>query len=249
MTRRLAGKTAVISGASSGIGQAVACRFAAEGAAVAIVDIASADETVEKIGALGGRCLPVRCDISDAGAVAACAEEISADLGLADILVNNAAVQDMIPFDELSFDDWQRFMSVNLNGIFLMTKAFADDLKRSSAGRVINFSSTSIWVNVPNFVHYITTKAGIIGFTNSLATEFGRYGITVNAIAPSLVRTPGTSHRDTAEDDYALLASLQVINREQMPDDITGTALFLASDDAAFVTGQVLVVDGGLTRR
>lgn len=245
----LAGRVAVISGAAGGIGQAIAARFAVAGANIAVADLSDADATRAMVEGEGREFFGAQCNITDPGAIADFAAEVRAKFGRVDIVVNNAATMGKIAFDDLTYDQWRHFITTNLDSQFLLTKAFLDDLKASPAGRVINMSSTSPWLNVPMFVPYITSKSAIMGFTSALATDLGQYGITVNALAPSLVRTPGADGMSGAEDDYAMISGIQVIKRTQTPDDVAGMALFLASDAGDFITGQIMVVDGGLTRR
>lgn len=249
MPQVLAGKIAVVTGAARGIGQAIAERFALEGADVAVADVGPTDETAALVRASGSRFLGASLDVSQPAMVEAFALQVRRELGRADIVVNNAGIMKKVDFQDLTFEEWKHFQAVNLDSQFLMVKGFLEDLAGSSAGRVINMASNSVWGNLPRAVHYVTTKAAILGFTSSLATELGPLGVTVNAIAPSLVRTPGRSAFEGAEADYAMLAGRQVIHRVQTPADITGAAVFLASEDSGFMTGQTLVVDGGLTRR
>ena len=246
---RLAGRIAVITGAAGGLGQAMAERLASEGADIAVADRSNADETRRLVEGRGRAFFGAECDVSSPDQVSSFAADVRSALGPADILINNAAVMNKVGFEDLEFNEWQRFMSVNVGGAFLIAKAFLEDLKRSKAGRIINMASTSYWMSVPQFVPYVSAKGALAGFTNSLATDLGVHGITVNSIAPSLVRTPGSESMSGAEGDYALLVSMQVLKREQTPADVAGVAAFLASDDAAFITGQIIVVDGGLTRR
>ncbi len=253
MTKRLAGKTAVISGAASGIGQASAVRLAADGAQVVIADRAKADETLKMIADGGAKALAVACDVSDPASVAALKSELEKNGGRCDILVNNAGIYPMQTFDQITFADWRRVLSVNLDSMFLMTKAFADGMRKNGWGRIINIASDTVNLLVPNLVHYITSKAGVIGFSRSLATEFGEHGVTVNTIAPGLTRTPGTIGQKmpgdmTPEKLFEMMAHTQSIKRSEVATDLVGAVSFLASDDAAFITGQTLYVNGGLTR-
>jgi NAD(P)-dependent dehydrogenase (short-subunit alcohol dehydrogenase family) len=254
MTKRHEGKTAVISGAASGIGQASAVRLAEEGARIVIADRDNAEETLALIEGVGGQAIAVRCDVSDPASVTALKEEVEKKGGLCDILVNNAGIYPVQTFDEITFDDWRRVLSVNLDSMFLMTKAFADGMRQKGWGRIVNIASDTVSLTVPDFVHYITSKAGVIGFTRSLATEFGQDGVTVNAIAPGLTRTPGTAVRReipgamTTAQLFDLMADMQSIKRNEQTSDLVGAVSFLASDDAGFITGQTLYVNGGLTR-
>jgi NAD(P)-dependent dehydrogenase (short-subunit alcohol dehydrogenase family) len=254
MTKRHEGKTAVISGAASGIGQAAAARLAAEGARIVIADRDNADKTLSLVEGAGGKAIAVRCDVSNPESVAALKAEVEKNGGRCDILVNNAGIYPVQTFDEITFDDWRRVLSVNLDSMFLMAKAFADGMRRKGWGRIVNIASDTVSLTVPDFVHYITSKAGVIGFTRSLATEFGQHGVTVNAIAPGLTRTPGTAARReipgtmTNTQLFDLMADMQSIKRNEQTSDLVGAVAFLASDDAGFITGQTLYVNGGLTR-
>jgi NAD(P)-dependent dehydrogenase (short-subunit alcohol dehydrogenase family) len=254
MTGRHDGKTVVISGAASGIGQASAVRLAEEGARIVVADRDKADQTLQLIAEIGGKATAVACDVSNPASVAKLKEAVEKSGGHCDILINNAGIYPVQTFDEMTFEDWRRVLSVNLDSMFLMTKAFADGMRRRKWGRVINIASDTVSLLVPHFVHYITSKAGVIGFTRSFATEFGEHGITANAIAPGLTRTPGTLARREVDGGlsneglFDLMANMQSIKRNEQVSDLVGAVSFLASDDAAFITGQTLYVNGGLTR-
>ena len=244
----------MISGAASGIGQASAIRLAEEGAQIVIADRAKADDTLQKIKAIGGTAIAVQCDISDPASVAKLKEAVEKDGGRCDILVNNAGIYPMQRFDDITFEDWRRVLTVNLDSMFLMTKALSGGMRQRGWGRVINLASDTVSLLVPAFVHYITSKAGVIGFTRSLATEFGEQGVTVNAIAPGLTRTPGTLARKEVPGEisneglFEMMANMQSIKRREQVSDLVGAVSFLASEDAGFITGQTLYVNGGLTR-
>jgi len=254
MAKRHHSRIALISGAASGIGQASAVRLAQEGAQIVIADRVPADATLQLIEAAGGLAVAFRCDVSDPASVAALAKDVESR-GLAiDILVNNAGIYPMQSFDEISFADWRRVLSVNLDSMFLMTKAFAGGMRQRRWGRIVNFASDTVSLVVPGFTHYIASKAGVIGLTRALATEFGADGITANAIAPGQTRTPGTEGRKEIpggmpqEEFFHVIANMQAIKRVETVDDLVGVVSFLASDDARFVTGQTLFVNGGLVR-
>lgn len=248
MSERLKGKIAVITGGAAGIGQAIAKRYAEEGADIAIADIGSTADTERLVKAAGRRVLAVKCDTSKPAEVAAFAARVEAEFGRCDILVNNVGIYPLVPFEQLSFEQWKQTFEVNVDSQFLMSKAFVPGMKARGWGRIISMSSTVYWLKIDAYTHYIATKAANIGFTRALATELGPHGITVNAIAPSLVRNATTEASPLAAMFDALPQMLQSIPRTQVPEDLTGTAVFLASDDAAFITAQTLAVDGGMVR-
>jgi len=248
MTQRLKEKVAVITGGANGIGKAIALRYAAEGADIAIADLSPSSETDAAIGELGRRVLSVKCDASNPSDVTAFSEKVRSTFGRCDILVNNAGIYPIKMFDDMTFEDWKKIFAINVDSGFLMSKAFVPGMKQAKWGRIINLSSTSTWLKIEGFTGYITTKSANIGFTRALASELGVHGITVNAIAPSLVRTATTEASPLAEMFEVLPNMLQSIPRLQVPQDLVGTAAFLASDDAAFITAQTIAVDGGMVR-
>lgn len=247
MSGRLDGRFAVISGAASGLGRAYARRLAGEGAAVLIADLADARETVALIEAAGGKAWTHACDITDPASVRGFAAAVNARYERCDILVNNAGIYPVVSFEETTFETWRRVMAVNLDGMFLMCQAFLPGMRARGYGRVVNITTTIPWLAVPDFSAYCASKMGVIGLTRALASEYGVHGITVNAAAPSLVRT-GTTEAGPQAQMFDAVAQAQAIKRTQEPEDMVGTIAFLCSDDAAFMTGQTLIADGGLTR-
>ncbi len=248
MSGRLTDKVAVITGGGAGIGRAIAKRFAAEGAHVAVADIGSTDEVRRDVTDAGRRFLAAHCDTSRPDQVKAFSDAVGKEFGRCDILVNNVGIYPLTPFEELTFEDWKRIFEINVDSHFLMSKAFVPGMKHRGWGRVISLTSTVFWLKIDAYTHYISTKAANIGFTRALASELGPHGVTVNAIAPSLVRTATTEASPLAGMFEALPEMLQSIKRTQVPEDLTGAAVFLASDDSAFMTGQTLAVDGGMVR-
>ena len=243
----LAGKTAVVTGGASGIGQAFAVRLARDGANVAVADVNPAVETKNLVEIEGAVFLGRTCDASRPSDVSAFAQAVAEKFGGAEILVNNVGIYSYIPFSDLTFEKWKMYNSINVDSLFLFSKAFVPFMREKRFGRIVNMSSTVNWLMLPEYTHYITTKAAGIGFTRGLANELGKDGITVNAIAPSLVRT-ATTEASASTDLFETIARLQAIPRSQVPADLVGALAFLVSEDAAFMTGQTLVVDGGMVK-
>ncbi|MER5348635.1 SDR family oxidoreductase [Streptomyces mirabilis] len=246
MENRLSGHVALVTGSARGIGATLAKRLADEGAAVAVVDVASGTDTVDAIRAAGGTASAYTADITDDRQVSRLVVEVGDDLGPVDILVNNAGVYPLISYEELTVDEWRRTFAVNVDGVFYTTHAFLPGMKSNGWGRIINVASNSVALQVPGQTHYIASKMALVGVTRGVATEYGAFGVTSNAIAPSGVRTPGTA--GIPEEGFQSLAMSQSIKRPSVPDDLAGTVAFLASDDSAFITGQTIYVDGGMVR-
>jgi len=247
-------KVAVISGAASGIGQAFAQRLAHDGAHIVIADVLPATDTVKLVEKAGRHALASNCDVSSESSVNALAAEVTARFGRCDILVNCAGIYPLQPFVEITFAEWRRVQAINLDSVFLMCAAFVPGMRARKWGRIVNLASSTLGSVVSGFVHYVASKGGIVGFTRALATELGDDGITVNAISPGLTRSPGTLARtprpgfSSMEDEFAFAATMQAIKRPEVPGDLLGAVSFLTSDDAAFMTGQTLNIDGGRVR-
>ncbi|MEI5571940.1 SDR family oxidoreductase [Streptomyces brasiliscabiei] len=230
------------------MGQEIARRLAAEGADIAVADIAPADETRELVAETGRRFLSDKVDISVEEAIHGFAARVRSELGAADILVNNAAVVLLADIEHVTLDEWRRTFAVNVDGAFLASKAFLPDLKASGSGRIVNITSSSYWTALPPFVSYVSAKGALNGFTSVLAANLAAHGITVNAVAAGLVRT-AAAVKNTSEAFFEQAVQVQNIKRVQMPADVSGVVAFLACDDASFITGQIIVADGGSTRR
>ncbi|MCR2815510.1 3-oxoacyl-ACP reductase FabG [Microbacterium jiangjiandongii] len=244
-------RTAIVTGAARGIGAATARRLAAAGHAVAVLDLdaAACADTVAAIEADGGRALAVGANVADAAAVASAVDTIVAELGAPTILVNNAGIiRDNMLF-KMSEDDWDAVMTVHLRGAFVMTKAAQAHMVEAGWGRIVNLSSTSALGNRGQ-ANYAAAKAGMQGFTKTLAIELGRYGVTANAVAPGFIQTDMT--RATAErmgvsfeDFVAAMAKEIPVGRGGTPEDVATAVAFFAGEDAGFISGQVLYVAGG----
>jgi NAD(P)-dependent dehydrogenase (short-subunit alcohol dehydrogenase family) len=241
-------RTAVVTGAAKGIGQSYACRLARDGMRVVLADLDSCAETEAAIAAENGVALSVGCDVSEPESVSAL-REAAAEFGDVDVLVHNAGIYPIQSFEEITFEQWRRLMSVNLDSVFLLSQAFVPGMRARGWGRVICVSSGMFHLGAPGGVHYVASKGGIIGFVRSLAAELGSDGVTVNAIAPGLIRSHGTSRgQHDALGVFDHVKSLQAIDRTGTPEDLTGFLSLLASDEAGFITGQTLLVDGGAAR-
>jgi NAD(P)-dependent dehydrogenase (short-subunit alcohol dehydrogenase family) len=247
-------KVAVITGAAGGIGQAFAKRLAEEGVHIAIADLGDGADTVKLVQAAGRDAIAVKCDVSSEQSVAAMAKAVNAKFSHVDIVINCAGIFPQKNFDEMTFADWRQVLSINLDSVFLVTAAFVPGMRTRNWGRVISMASSTLGSVVTGFTHYVASKGGIVGFTRGLATDLAPYGITVNAIAPGLTRSPGTLVRaprpgfKTMDDEFNAVAQMQAIKRVEVPEDLIGAVSFLTSDDAAFMTGQTLNVDGGRVR-
>lgn len=246
----LAGRVALVTGGSRGIGNAIALRLARDGATVAVnyaSNATAAEETVRAIQAAGGRAVALRADVANAGEVDAMFEAIEAAFGAVTILVNNAALTDTHkPWYEIDDAEWDRVLDVNLKSCFLTFRRAYAGMRDAGWGRVINISSVTYWLGQAHLLHYVSSKAGMIGFTRTLSREVGADGITVNAVTPGAIRTESEIALFPEQEQLALrMNELQGVKRRGLPADIAGAVSFLASEDGAFITGQTINVDGG----
>ena len=244
-------RVAIVTGAARGIGAATAKRLSADGFAVAVLDLdeASCADTVKAIEAAGGRALAVGVDVGDAAAAEAAVARVAAELGGPTVLVNNAGITRDNMLFRMTEQDWDSVMSVHLRGAFLMTKFAQAHMTAAKYGRIVNLSSTSALGNRGQ-ANYSAAKAGIQGFTKTVAIELGKYGITANAIAPGFIETEMTAA--TAErvgvsmEDFKAAAASQIpVARVGQPEDIAATVSFLVREEAGFVSGQIVYVAGG----
>nr|WP_280272287.1 3-oxoacyl-ACP reductase FabG [Nocardia wallacei] len=247
----MAERVAVVSGAARGIGAAIATRLAADGMRVGVLDLDAANcaDTVRTITEAGGRAVALGADVSDEAAVAAAVEQLERELGAPTVVVNNAGVlRDNLLF-KMSVDDWDTVLGVHLRGAFLLTRAVQKYMVDAKWGRIVNLSSTSALGNRGQ-ANYSAAKAGMQGFTKTLAFELGKFGITANAIAPGFIVTDMTAATAARvgvsfEDFQQANAAAIPVQRVGRPEDIAHTASFLVSEGAGFVSGQVIYVAGG----
>jgi 2-hydroxycyclohexanecarboxyl-CoA dehydrogenase len=244
----LVGKNAVVTGGASGIGLATSQRLARDGAAVAIWDVNEADaqRAAAELVAKGARAIACRVDVSQRAQIKAGLERVHAELGPVQILVNNAGITDFTPFLEVTEEGWDRIMSVNLKSMLLCTQTVLPDMLAAGWGRVINISSSSAQSGSARMTTYAASKGGVIAFTKSLALELAASGVTVNNIPPGFVDTPMLRASDRPGGvAVAAVAASSPMKRPGRPEDIAAACAFLASEDAGYITGQTLSVNGG----
>ena len=245
--------TVLVTGAGQGIGRVLAHDLAGRGWRVVVADLAGdrAATVVEEIAAKGGLAEAVTVDVADADSCRAVAAEVEARHGALDGLVNNAALFStltMKPFWEIPDDEWDRVLRVNLTGLWLITRALLPALRQAPAASIVNISASAVWIGRPNYAHYVASKAGGIGLTYVMARELGELGIRVNAVTPGSVATEIPRHTVTAAQRQSM-TDAQCVRRPATPEDLAGTVAFLLGRDSAFISGQTVNVDGGLTVR
>lgn len=247
----LSGRNAVVTGGASGIGLAISQRLAKDGASIAVFDLdrAAAERLVKQISEDGTSAIALEVDVSDREQVDEAVRETRAALGPVHVLVNNAGMDAFEPFQAITVDRWDRIMAVNLRGTFNCTQAVLSDMVESGWGRIINISSSSGQSGAPNMTHYAASKAGMIGFTKALALEVGRSGITVNTIPPGSIDTPmlrrAADRGDLMGGTVEQVARRIPMGRMGTPEDIAAACAFLASEEAGYITGQIIGVNGG----
>ncbi|MGH7805265.1 MAG: SDR family NAD(P)-dependent oxidoreductase [Candidatus Binatia bacterium] len=244
----LAGKVAVVTGAASGIGRAIALRLAQDGADVAGLDLDAkgAESTAAEVRRLGKRAIALEVDVSSFAGVAAAIDRVRKELGPVTILVNNAGYGEIVSVAEMSEAQWDRMIAVHLKGAFNGTRAAIADMIAAGWGRIVSTSSVAGLEGAANFVHYSAAKAGIVGFTKGLAREVGRKGITVNAIAPGLIDTPILKRSKLTEGAIDHIVGRSPVGRPGRPEDIAAACAYIVSQEASFLTGQVISPNGGL---
>ncbi|MDV7202347.1 3-oxoacyl-ACP reductase family protein [Roseovarius sp. 10] len=248
-THSMAGQAVIVTGGGQGLGRAFATRFAAEGMSVLVADIRheAAETVAAEITEAGGTARAIHVDVTEETSCRTMCDTALSAFGRLDILVNNASIFStlkMRPFTEIPVEEWRQVIDVNLTGVFLASRSAVPTMKEAGHGRIVNIASAVVPMGRPNYLHYVASKAGVIGMTRGMARELGGWNITVNAVLPGATDTEIERETVSPEQRAALIAS-RAIQRPGTPDDLTGVVRFFASDDSRFVTGQSLVVDGG----
>ena len=247
---RLDGRVAIVTGAAQGIGAAYAKRFAEEGAKVAICDVMDCTNVVNTIRQSGGEALGMEVDVSDEAQVESLVAETVSRFGRVDVMVPNAAVFASIhrrSFLDIGVEEWDRLMAVNVRGVFVCIKAVVPRMKEQGYGKIVNISSATVQAGVPWMLHYVSSKGAVDAMTRAAARELGDFGIRVNSIAPGFTMSEQIeSQREALQFNIDMNLNGRAFKRDEMPDDLMGTMVFLASAESDFMTGQTILVDGGL---
>jgi NAD(P)-dependent dehydrogenase (short-subunit alcohol dehydrogenase family) len=245
MSGRLDGKVAIVTGAAQGIGNAIAHGLAEEGARVTVADLQRADEAAAEL----PEAIGIEVDVADEAAVEQMAEEVADRCGGIDILINNAGLYaslEMRPFTEIPLDEWRKVMDVNVASIFLASRAVVPRMRERGGGKIVNISSGTVFRGVPFLLHYVASKGAIVAMTRSLAKELGKDRIHVNCVAPGFTMTESVrEHAEVVQALRDVTVAARTIQRDQLPEDVVGAAVFLCTPAADFITGQTMVIDGG----
>ena len=239
---KLDGRVAIVTGGAQGIGKAIADKLAGEGATVVIADLDG--DGAERAAPEGGAGMQV--DISSEDDARRLVDDTVSHFGKLDVLVNNAAIVPFTAWDDVDFGEWRRIMAVNLDGTFLCCHHAQKPMREAGYGRIVNIVSNVILAGTPNLAHYVASKGGVFAFTRALAREIGKYGITVNSVAPGLTETEGVM-ASPHQEAFEFVQMLQCIPRRGVAADIAPAVAFLASEEAGWVTGQLLVADAGMS--
>ena len=240
------GRVAIVTGGAGAIGSAYCRGFATEGAAVVVADLADTSDLVSELHESGHQALGLSVDIADKESTEAMAQAALDEYGRIDVLVNNAAFFKSVtrgPFEDISVEEWDLTMAVNVRGPWLCSRAVLPAMKHQQYGRIVNISSNVVWKGVPGFLHYTTSKSALVGFTRAMAREVGDFGITVNNVAPDFIPDDYLRAHQPGNEDA--VNAQRAIKRTSVPEDMVGTVLYLTGDQASFVTGQAILVNGG----
>lgn len=249
---RLKDKVAIITGSARGMGRVFALRFAQEGAKLTVCDILDCKPVADEIKAAGGEALALKTDVTSEKDTAEMAQKTVERFGRIDILVNNAAIigtietKDFVkPVEEITSQDWDKILAVNIKGVFLSSKAVIPYMKKQGGGKIVNMASTVAFSGLPHFIHYSASKGSVVTMTRGLATALGEFNINVNAIAPGLIMTEAMQATYSPEIYQELVDTKQLIHKNVEPEDVANAVLFMASDEADKITGQTLGVNAG----
>jgi pyridoxal 4-dehydrogenase len=237
-------QVAIVTGAGRGLGKATAERLASEGARIAVFDL-DGEAATEVARELGDRGRAYRVDVVEEAAVRAAVADVLTDYGRIDVLVNNAGIYPHTPFGELTFEEWRRVLSTNLDGAFLVTSAVWPSMVERGYGRIVNVSSATFWIGYPELSAYITSKGGLVGFTRGLAVEAGVHGITVNCVTPGFIATEGSAAEDPTGELFDEIVAGQAVQRRGQAEDVASWIAYLANPSSGYVSGQTINVDGG----
>jgi len=244
----ITGKVAVVTGAASGIGQAISVEYARKGAVLVLADLVDSVETAALIKEVGGKSISVKCDVTSEASVKQMYEVAEGEFGHVDILVNNAGIYAFAPIDQVSVEMWDNVFAVNVRGCFLCIQGAVPLMKKAGAGRVVNISSSTFFMGLPFLSPYVATKGALVGMSRSLATELAEFNIGVNVITPGIVETKGMTAAGVDQGFIDSIVQQQCVKRLEQPSDLVGVAVFLASPESEFITGQLINVDGGLVK-